>query len=105
MVLSLGIEGIKDLARRDIRFINRNDGSGTRYILRLSVANAGLTPATQIKVSGCSGMALAHSRGTSCAANHRRGDSFGTQCRYEPSLNILNVFLTISCFLHPSRGY
>jgi len=25
-------------------------------------------PATQIKVSGCSGMALAHSRGTSCAA-------------------------------------
>ncbi len=43
-------------------------------------ANAGLTPVTQIKVSGCSGMAFAHSRGTSCAANHRRGDSFGTQC-------------------------
>jgi len=31
-------------------------------------AKAGLTPATQIKVSGYSGMALAHSRGTSCAA-------------------------------------
>jgi len=40
-----------------------------------------------------------------CAANHRRGDSFGIQCRlpvgrhgYEPSPNILNVFPTISCF-------
>ena len=32
------------------------------------MAKAGLTPATQIKVSGYSGMALAHSRGTSCAA-------------------------------------
>jgi len=36
-------------------------------------AKVGLTPATQIKVSGYSGMALAHSRGTSC-------DSLGTQC-------------------------
>ena len=42
-------------------------------------------------------MALAHSRGTSCAAprcaaNHRRGDSFGTQCRYEPSPNSLTIY-------------
>jgi len=50
---------------------------------------AGLRPAIQIRVSGCSGMALAHSRGTSC-------DSFGGQYRlpvgrhgYEPSPNIL----------------
>ncbi len=49
---------------------------------------AGLTPAQpkKGKVSGCSGMALAHSRRTS---NHHRGDSFGTQCRYEPDPNIL----------------
>ena len=26
-----------------------------------------------------------------CVANHRRDDSFGTQCRYEPSPNILNL--------------
>jgi len=26
-------------------------------------------------------------------------DSFGTQCRYEPSPNILNAFPEISCFL------
>ncbi len=44
-------------------------------------------------------MALAHSRRTSCAAlrgvpaaNHRRGDSFGGQCRYEPSPNSLTMY-------------
>ncbi len=48
-------------------------------------------------------MALAHSRGTSCAAPRcvpriTSCDSFGTQCRCEPGPNILNVFPTISCF-------
>ncbi|NIA19307.1 MAG: hypothetical protein GWP07_02580 [Xanthomonadaceae bacterium] len=38
-------------------------------------------------------MDFAHSRCTSCAApscaaNHRRGDSFGAQCRYKPNPNI-----------------
>ena len=43
-------------------------------------------------------MALAHSRCTSCAAcevpaaNHRPGDSFGGQCRYEPSPNSLTMY-------------
>jgi len=79
--------------------------------IRKNMTKAGLTPATQIEVSGCSGMALAHSRGTSCAAPRcvpriTSCDSFSTQCRlpvgrhgYEPSPNILNVFPTISCFL------
>ena len=40
----LGIEGISDLARRDIRFINRNDGSGTRYILDYQLAKKGVLP-------------------------------------------------------------
>jgi len=28
------------------------------------------------------------------AANHRRGDSFGVQCRYKPSPNILITYTT-----------
>jgi len=38
------------------------------FVFLVTISNAGLMPATQIKVSGYSGMALAHSRGTSCAA-------------------------------------
>ena len=34
----LEIRGLSDLSRRDIRFINRNDGSGTRYILDYQLA-------------------------------------------------------------------
>jgi len=40
----LGVEGIKDLTRRDIRFINRNEGSGTRYILDYQLAKKGISP-------------------------------------------------------------
>jgi len=57
-------------------------------VTSLQHAKAGLAPATQIRVSGCFGMALAHSHGTSC-------DSFGGQCRYNPSPNILKYSLTI----------
>jgi len=39
----LGIGGIKDLACRDIRFINRNDGSGTRYILDYQLVKEGIS--------------------------------------------------------------
>ena len=64
-----------------------------RYLI-VSEAKAGLRPATQIRVSGCSGMALVHSRGTSCVAPRRPPritscDSFGGQNRYEPGPNIL----------------
>jgi len=64
----------------------------------LPSSNVGLTPATKVKISG---MFRHGSRSFSrhivcrsevCAANHRRGDSFGTQCRSEPGPNILNVF-------------
>ena len=40
--------------------------------IRLSArSKAGLRPATQIRVSGCSGMALAHSRRTSIAGSKK----------------------------------
>ena len=41
----LDIRGVKDLGRRDIRFINRNEGSGTRYILDYQLAKEGISPA------------------------------------------------------------
>jgi excisionase family DNA binding protein len=40
----LDIKGIADLARREVRFINRNEGSGTRYILDYQLTREGLPP-------------------------------------------------------------
>jgi molybdate transport repressor ModE-like protein len=41
----LRIDGIGDLARPGVRFINRQPGSGTRVLLELLLAEAGLSPA------------------------------------------------------------
>lgn len=40
----LGIKGVSDLVRRDVRFINRNEGSGTRYIFDYQLAKESLSP-------------------------------------------------------------
>jgi molybdate-binding protein len=39
------IYGIKDLARQDLRFINRQSGSGTRFLLDLLLKKEGIDPA------------------------------------------------------------
>ena len=39
----LGIEGIKDLARDDVRFVNRQRGAGTRILLDHALGKAGIT--------------------------------------------------------------
>lgn len=39
-----GIRGIADLARRDLRFVNRQHGSGTRMLLDLLLADADVAP-------------------------------------------------------------
>ena len=38
----LGIESLRDLARRNVRFVNRQDGSGTRMLLEMMLARAGM---------------------------------------------------------------
>lgn len=38
----LGITGLADLARPDVRFVNRQAGSGTRMLLQLMLADAGI---------------------------------------------------------------
>ncbi len=38
----LGITGLADLARPDVRFVNRQTGSGTRMLLELMLAEAGI---------------------------------------------------------------
>ncbi len=40
----LGIRGLADLARADVRFVNRQAGSGTRMLLELMLAAAGVAP-------------------------------------------------------------
>lgn len=40
-----GVTGLADLARPDLRFVNRQKGSGTRVLLELLLANAGIDPA------------------------------------------------------------
>lgn len=44
-----GIEGIRDLTRSDVAFINRQSGSGTRILLDYELQKAGIEPA---KISG-----------------------------------------------------
>jgi len=40
-----GISGFNDLARKDIRFINRQKGSGTRFLLDSKLLAGGISPA------------------------------------------------------------
>ena len=40
----LMIDGLASLARRDVRFVNRQVGSGTRMLLELMLADAGVSP-------------------------------------------------------------
>lgn len=39
-----GIRGIEDLARKDVRFVNRQGGAGTRILLDLKLGEAGISP-------------------------------------------------------------
>lgn len=43
-----GISGFEDLARKDIRFINRQKGSGTRFLLDSKLLASGISPADVI---------------------------------------------------------
>ena len=40
-----GVTGLADLARQDLRFVNRQKGSGTRVLLELLLADLGVDPA------------------------------------------------------------
>lgn len=40
----LGIAGVADLARRDVRYVNRQRGSGTRMLLDYELGRAGIAP-------------------------------------------------------------
>lgn len=53
----LGIEGITDLAREDVRYLNRQRGSGTRLLLDHELERAGIDPA---EVTGYDREAFTH---------------------------------------------
>jgi putative molybdopterin biosynthesis protein len=61
LIVSLGnplkIQGLQDLARQDIRFINRNPGSGTRLWLDARLVELGILPG---QISGYSDEATTH---------------------------------------------
>jgi putative molybdopterin biosynthesis protein len=42
----LGIQGVKDLGRKEVRFINRQRGAGTRILLDWHLKEAGMQPAS-----------------------------------------------------------
>jgi molybdate-binding protein len=54
----LGIAGLADLARNGVRFVNRQDGSGTRMLLELMLPAAGLTAQ---QISGYENTEFTHS--------------------------------------------
>jgi molybdate transport repressor ModE-like protein len=53
-----GIDGLSDLARDDIRFVNRQPGSGTRMLLDLALRKIGVDPD---RVNGYASTELTHS--------------------------------------------
>ncbi|HEY5799133.1 MAG TPA: substrate-binding domain-containing protein [Burkholderiaceae bacterium] len=53
-----GIRGLADLARRDVQFVNRQAGSGTRMMLELMLKKLGIAPAA---ISGFDSAELTHS--------------------------------------------
>lgn len=54
----LKILGLQDLTRPDVRFVNRQAGSGTRMLLELMLADASIAPA---KINGFENAELTHS--------------------------------------------
>jgi molybdate transport repressor ModE-like protein len=71
-----GIRGLLDLARADVRFVNRQSGSGTRLLLDLALTELGVNPAT---INGYATTELTHSAIAAFVASGMADLGFGVQ--------------------------
>ncbi|WP_158938311.1 substrate-binding domain-containing protein [Burkholderia sp. S171] len=71
-----GIRGLHDLARDDIRFVNRQPGSGTRMLLDLALRKIGVDPAS---INGYATAELTHSAIAAFVASGMADLGFGVQ--------------------------
>ena len=70
------IYGIEDLARAELRFINRQPGSGTRFLLDLLLRRAGIEPA---QVNGYEQCELTHAAVAAYVASDMADVGFGVE--------------------------
>lgn len=70
------ITGLADLARPDLRFVNRQQGSGTRVLLELLLANAGID---RTKIAGYSVTEFTHAAVAAYVASGMADVSFGVE--------------------------
>lgn len=75
-----GIRGLDDLRRLDVRFVNRQDGSGTRMLLELMLAKHGITPSM---VNGYENTEFTHSAVAAFIASGMADVGFGVQTAAE----------------------
>jgi molybdate-binding protein len=71
-----GIGGLSDLARDDIRFVNRQPGSGTRMLLDLALRKVGVDPD---RVNGYASTELTHSAIAAFVASGMADVGFGVE--------------------------
>ncbi|MFL9863991.1 substrate-binding domain-containing protein [Paraburkholderia fungorum] len=71
-----GIGGLSDLARDDIRFVNRQPGSGTRMLLDLALRKVGVDPD---RVNGYASAELTHSAIAAFVASGMADVGFGVE--------------------------
>jgi molybdate transport repressor ModE-like protein len=71
-----GIEGLHDLSRADVRFVNRQPGSGTRMLLDLSLRAIGVDPD---QINGYATSELTHSAIAAFVASGMADLGFGVQ--------------------------
>jgi molybdate transport repressor ModE-like protein len=71
-----GIEGLRDLARGDVRFVNRQPGSGTRMLLDLALRQIGVDPD---QINGYATSELTHSAIAAFVASGMADLGFGVQ--------------------------
>lgn len=71
-----GIHGLKDLTRDGVRFVNRQAGSGTRMLLELMLAGAGLSPKD---IKGYENAEFTHSAVAAYIASGMAEVGFGVQ--------------------------
>ena len=72
----LAITGLADLARAGVRFVNRQDGSGTRMLLELMLGGAGLSAQ---RISGYENTEFTHSAVAAYIASGMADVGFGVQ--------------------------
>ncbi|WP_261527257.1 helix-turn-helix transcriptional regulator [Burkholderia multivorans] len=70
------VKGLADLARDDIRFVNRQPGSGTRMLLELALSAIGIDPA---RINGYASAELTHSAIAAFVASGMADLGFGVE--------------------------